>query len=73
MITEIRALKSEAIASREGRWVIAEPDRGAEPQSFDCRAIALRALRSAGEGAQLIDGLTGEVLQASSHPSFRTD
>jgi ERCC4-type nuclease len=47
------------------RWILAGSDRGAEIQSFDRRAIALRALRSAGEGAQLVDGLTGEVLEAS--------
>lgn len=47
------------------RWILAEPD-GAEPQSFDRRAIALRALRSAPVGTQLIDGLTGEVLEAGS-------
>ncbi|MEP9382876.1 ERCC4 domain-containing protein [Nocardioides cheoyonin] len=55
------------------RWILAEPDRGAEPRSFDRRAIALRALRSAADGAQLIDGLTGEVLEASSHAGSRTD
>jgi DNA excision repair protein ERCC-4/Fanconi anemia group M protein len=47
------------------RWILTEPERGAEPQSFDRRAIALRALRTAGDGAQLIDGLTGEVVEAS--------
>jgi DNA excision repair protein ERCC-4 len=45
------------------RWILSGPDLGEEPQSFDRRAIALRALRSAAEGAQLIDGLTGEVLE----------
>jgi DNA excision repair protein ERCC-4 len=44
------------------RWILTGPDRGAEPESFDRRAIALRALRSAPDGTQLIDGLTGEVL-----------
>lgn len=47
------------------RWILAEPDGGSEPQSFDRRAIALRALRAAADGAQLIDGLTGEVVGAS--------
>jgi DNA excision repair protein ERCC-4/Fanconi anemia group M protein len=47
------------------RWILTEPDRGGEAQSFDRRAIALRALRSAGDGAQLIDGLTGEVVDLS--------
>jgi DNA excision repair protein ERCC-4 len=46
------------------RWIVAGPDKRAEPQSFDRRSIALRALRSAADGAQLIDGLTGEVLEA---------
>ena len=45
------------------RWILSEPEAGAEPRSFDRRAIALRALRSATRGAQLIDGLTGEVLE----------
>jgi ERCC4-type nuclease len=46
------------------RWIVAGPDDGGEPQSFDRRAIALRALRSAPDGSRLIDGLTGEVLEA---------
>lgn len=46
------------------RWILTGPE-GTEPQSFDRRAIALRALRSAGDGARLIDGLTGEVVDAS--------
>jgi DNA excision repair protein ERCC-4/Fanconi anemia group M protein len=50
------------------RWILAEPDGGEEARSFDRRAIALRALRSAGDGAQLIDGLTGEVLDAGAGP-----
>jgi hypothetical protein len=57
------------------RWILAGPDAGAEPQSFDRRAIALRALRSAAEGSQLIDGLTGEVVQArpAGGPDPRSD
>jgi DNA excision repair protein ERCC-4 len=55
------------------RWILAGPNGSAEPQSFDRRAIALRALRSAADGTQLIDGLTGEVLQASSDPGPHTD
>lgn len=50
------------------RWILSEPDGGDEARSFDRRAIALRALRSAGPGAQLIDGLTGEVIEAASGP-----
>ena len=46
------------------RWILAGPDGDEEPQSFDRRAIALRALRSAAAGTRLIDGLTGEVLEA---------
>jgi DNA excision repair protein ERCC-4 len=48
------------------RWIVQGPDSKAEPQSFDRRAIALNALRSAPAGAQLFDGLTGEVLDTSS-------
>lgn len=43
----------------ERRWVLVEVS--GETRSFDRRAIALRALRSAPEGSQLVDGLTGEV------------
>lgn len=50
------------------RWLLVSADAGGETQSFDRRAIALRALRSAGPGAQLIDGLTGEVFAAESGP-----
>lgn len=50
------------------RWIVAGPDRSAEPESFDRRAVALRAVRSAGDGAQLIDGLTGEVIGVSPDP-----
>jgi DNA excision repair protein ERCC-4/Fanconi anemia group M protein len=55
------------------RWILTGPDREAEPQSFDRRAIALRALRSAGRGSQLVDGLTGEVLEAGSDPDAGMD
>jgi DNA excision repair protein ERCC-4/Fanconi anemia group M protein len=44
------------------RWILAGPDPSEEPQSYDRRAIALRALRSAPVGSQLIDGLTGELV-----------
>jgi DNA excision repair protein ERCC-4 len=44
------------------RWVLSRPDGNADPESFDRRAIALRALRGATAGTQLIDGLTGEVV-----------
>ena len=47
------------------RWILAGPDPDAEPESFDRRAIALRALASTPHGTQLIDGLTGEVLAVS--------
>ncbi len=44
------------------RWIVTGADPDGEPASFDRRAIALRELRSSEEGAQLIDGLTGEVV-----------
>jgi DNA excision repair protein ERCC-4 len=47
------------------RWILTGPAPGGEVQSFDRRAIALRALRSALDGTQLIDGLTGEVVAAT--------
>lgn len=47
------------------RWVLVPPQPGIEAPSFDRRAIALRALRSASPGTQLIDGLTGEVSAAA--------
>ena len=43
------------------RWLLIGTDPRLEVQSFDRRAIALRALHSTTEGTQLIDGLTGEV------------
>lgn len=46
------------------RWILTGPDAAAEPRSFDRRAIALRALRSAARGTRLVDGLTGEVVDA---------
>jgi DNA excision repair protein ERCC-4 len=55
------------------RWVLAGPDPGVEPESFDRRAIALRALRSAPDGTQLIDSLTGEVLEAATDPGAPAD
>lgn len=48
------------------RWILSAPDLDAEPQSFDRRAIALRALRSAAPGTELVDGLTGEVVSVHS-------
>jgi DNA excision repair protein ERCC-4 len=55
----------EAARPRGGRpvrrWVLVGPGPGADVESFDRRAIALSALRSAAAGSQLIDGLTGEV------------
>jgi DNA excision repair protein ERCC-4/Fanconi anemia group M protein len=50
------------------RWILTSPGPGVELQSFDRRAIALRALRSAPAGAQLVDGLTGEVVAAAGDP-----
>ena len=47
------------------RWILTGPAPGADLQSFDRRAIALRALQSAADGTQLIDGLTGEVFAAT--------
>lgn len=49
------------------RWVLTGPSPGAEQQSFDRRAIALRALKGASKGTRLIDGLTGEVLAATTN------
>ncbi len=43
------------------RWLLVGPRPGVEPESYDRRAVALRALRSAPRGTQLVDGLTGEV------------
>lgn len=48
------------------RWVLSSP--GGDPddvESFDRRAIALRALRSTTAGTQLVDNLTGEVVSTS--------
>lgn len=50
------------------RWILTEPDGPTVPLTFDRRAIALRALRSAAVGARLVDGLTGEVIEADAHP-----
>lgn len=47
------------------RWILTGPDSNVDTQSFDRRAIALRALHSAAGGTQLIDGLTGEVFATS--------
>jgi DNA excision repair protein ERCC-4/Fanconi anemia group M protein len=50
------------------RWVVSppdaesEPDGRPEPESFSRKAIALRAMRGATSGTQLIDSLTGEVV-----------
>jgi DNA excision repair protein ERCC-4 len=50
------------------RWVLSAPDDTVQLESFDRRAIALRALRGAAEGTQLIDGLTGEVVAEATSP-----
>jgi DNA excision repair protein ERCC-4 len=56
------------------RWVLSAPDDSVDRESFDRRAIALRALRDAAAGTQLIDGLTGEVVAlAKSGPGAATD
>lgn len=48
------------------RWVVTRPDGDVQDvASFDRRAIALRALRAAAAGTQLIDNLTGEVVSTS--------
>jgi DNA excision repair protein ERCC-4 len=52
------------------RWVISTPDDDpggrpsgrTDPESFSRKAIALRALRGASAGTQLVDSLTGEVV-----------
>jgi DNA excision repair protein ERCC-4/Fanconi anemia group M protein len=52
------------------RWILSAADDSGEPESFDRRAIALRALRGAAAGTELIDGLTGEVVaEAPTRPS----
>jgi hypothetical protein len=51
------------------RWILTGPGRDLDPQSFDRRAIALRALRSAAEGTELVDGLTGEVVATRGEPN----
>src|SRR3954453_13367491 len=53
------------------RWILTTGERGLEPQSFDRRSIALRALRSAADRTQLVDGLPGEVVAAKDDPSPR--
>lgn len=45
------------------RWVVVEAGGENGSRSFDRRAIALRALRAAPPGSQLVDGLTGEVTE----------
>ena len=47
------------------RWVLTHPAGGVEAESFDRRSIALRALRRAPAGTELVDSLTGEVLVGS--------
>jgi DNA excision repair protein ERCC-4 len=44
------------------RWVLSSGDEDDVVQSFDRRAIGLRALRAAAHGSKLVDGLTGEVV-----------
>ena len=62
--------RDTAAARALRRWVISTPDSDpsdrlagrAEPGSFIRKAIALRALRGAAAGTQLVDSLTGEVV-----------
>lgn len=51
------------------RWVLLGPDPAVEAESFDRRSIALQALRSAAEGTQLVDSLTGEVFATTPDPA----
>jgi DNA excision repair protein ERCC-4 len=44
------------------RWLLTTGDTDAEAESYDRRAIAVRALRSAPPGTRLVDSLTGEVV-----------
>jgi DNA excision repair protein ERCC-4 len=59
--------EAEPVRSARGtrpvrRWVLSTLDDSAETESFSRRAIALRALRGAPAGSQLVDSLTGEVV-----------
>lgn len=54
------------------RWVLQRVEPDLQPESFDRRAIALRALRSTPEGTQLIDSLTGEVVHTNTRPEALT-
>lgn len=51
------------------RWLLAGPDPSADGQSFDRRTLALRVLRTAPAGTQLVDSLTGEVSAVATGPS----
>jgi ERCC4-type nuclease len=53
------------------RWILTSPDPRVDTQSFDRRAIAVRALHSAADGTQLIDGLTGEVFATATDQAPR--
>lgn len=61
---------TRAVARSQRRWVLSPPAEvaGEAPESFHRKAIALRALRGAADGTQLVDGLTGEVV-AQARPS----
>ncbi|MXG90884.1 ERCC4 domain-containing protein [Nocardioides flavescens] len=48
------------------RWVLTGAGEAGGVESYDRRAIALRALRSAPAGAQVVDSLTGEVVGGES-------
>lgn len=60
--------RPERAARPPRRWILSGPDPSLAPQSFDRRAIALRALRSAPDGTQLVDGLTGELVETGPVP-----
>jgi DNA excision repair protein ERCC-4 len=65
-----RDLEPERAARATGahrRWVLSAPD-GEVVESFSRKAIALRALRGAGSGTRLVDGLTGEVVAEAGPP-----
>ncbi len=60
-----RDLEPERAAPRAAdgrRWLLSAPGGDAAQDSYDRRAIALRALRGAVAGTRLVDRLTGEVV-----------
>jgi hypothetical protein len=59
-------------AADNRRWLLSTPGGGAAGETFDRRAIALRALRGAAAGTQLVDRLTGEVVEQTPPGSAAT-